>query len=34
MGQFMEMEEALMGKNKELIDKLELLELDESGSRL
>ncbi len=34
MGQFMEMEEALMEKNEELIDKLELLELDENGNRL
>jgi hypothetical protein len=34
MGQFMEMEEALMETNEELIDKLELLELDESGNRL
>jgi hypothetical protein len=30
----MEMEEALMEKNEELIDKLEHLELDESGNRL
>jgi hypothetical protein len=34
MGQFMEMEEALMEKNEELIDKLELLGFDESGNRL
>jgi len=34
MGQFMEMEEALMENNEELIDKLELLGFDESGNRL
>lgn len=32
MGQFMEMKKALMEKNEKLIDKLELLELDESGN--
>ncbi len=34
MGQFMEMEEALMKENEELIDKLGLLKLDESSNRV
>jgi hypothetical protein len=33
MGQFMKMEEALMVENEELINKLGLLELDESDNR-
>ncbi len=32
MGQFVEMEEALMTKNEELIEKPKLMELDESGN--
>jgi hypothetical protein len=34
MGQFMEMEEALMVNNEELIDKLGLLKLDDIGNSL
>jgi len=34
MKQFMEMKEAIMDENENVIDKIELFELEENGNRL